>query len=347
MTASDSNNASPMDHGNPAPDPAGGLAALIRQAHLGEPAVYESLAIYPLFTPDGHRPAYDLLEDALAAETAVISEATEGGSVPELVVENRGEKPVLILEGDVLIGAKQNRVVNLTILVPAHARFPLPVSCVERGRWRYTSRHFAVRRSAPPDLRRAKVRSVMANMQRTGLPVSDQLEVWDKVAECLDSVAASSSTDSLEDGYAASEPRLAAFREKLRLPEGATGFLVMIGGRVAGLDLFGEMATAARCWVRLSESYFLEALRRPPRTRGTDGDAAHEADAAAVAPSDATTPTGAESQRRTAGADRRRAEAFLTRVARHARLHEGAAGLGREIVLDAPRLAGLAPMESG
>ena len=50
------------------------------------------------------------------------------------------------MDGEELIGAKQNHTLNLSILVPAHASIDIPVSCVERGRWHHLSREFS---SAP------------------------------------------------------------------------------------------------------------------------------------------------------------------------------------------------------
>lgn len=277
---------------------------------IGTALSHGGLSIFPLTAPDGHEPAYDLLEDALAAGTAVISEASEGGSVPELLLDNKGARPILILEGDVLIGAKQNRVVNITVLVAAHSRFQLSVSCVERGRWHYSSEHFQVQRSAHPDLRRAKLASVQRHKKQMGRSVSDQMEVWDKVDECLAAVSASSPTDSLEDGYVQSERRIAEYRERIRLPQGATGFLVACGGNVLGLDLFDSERTAARCWGRLSESYFMEALRRG----------------------------GAEGKPK--AVDRRHVSGFLTRLSRNLNLAKKTTGLGHEIEIDSPQLAG-------
>jgi hypothetical protein len=40
-----------------------------------------------------------------------------------------------LLDGEELIGAKQNRALNLTILAPAKQVIVIPVSCVEAGRW--------------------------------------------------------------------------------------------------------------------------------------------------------------------------------------------------------------------
>jgi hypothetical protein len=40
-------------------------------------------------------------------------------------------------DGEQLVGAKQNRILNMTVLVAAETEVTIPVSCVERGRWGY------------------------------------------------------------------------------------------------------------------------------------------------------------------------------------------------------------------
>ena len=73
------------------------------------------------------------------------------GSVPELLAHNPLDASVLLYDGEELIGAKQNRILNVTVLVAAASETRIPVSCVEEGRWRARSRHFAY-----PELRRRK-----------------------------------------------------------------------------------------------------------------------------------------------------------------------------------------------
>ena len=98
---------------------------------------------------------YLVLDEALASGLVEITEVSEQGSVPELKFINRGPKPVLIVDGEELLGAKQNRIVNLTILVAANSELTIPVSCVEAGRWRSRSRAFT---SAPEDAVRDRPR---------------------------------------------------------------------------------------------------------------------------------------------------------------------------------------------
>ena len=52
---------------------------------------------------------------------------SEAGSVPYLQAVNKGPWPVLIFDGEELVGAKQNRITNATILVGV-GKTVLPVS---------------------------------------------------------------------------------------------------------------------------------------------------------------------------------------------------------------------------
>ena len=137
----------------------------------------------------------------------------------------------LIPEGEILIGAKQNRVVNVTVLVAAGVKFLIPVSCVEAGRWRYRSRHFESKFHSPPSLRHKKLKAIHRNRSESGVAASDQGEVWEEVQACLNKVGAQSETALLTDGFLASEERLEEYRHEFSLPTDAAGVLVAKGTR--------------------------------------------------------------------------------------------------------------------
>lgn len=84
---------------------------------VGEPVRHESLVVYPLFSETDSCVDYRLSQAALADESVLVGEVDESGSVPELLVENKGDLRVLFIEGEELIGAKQNRILNTSILV--------------------------------------------------------------------------------------------------------------------------------------------------------------------------------------------------------------------------------------
>jgi hypothetical protein len=71
-----------------------------------------------------------------------VTEVTGEGRVPELAFENTSTEKILLVDGDELVGAKQNRILNLTILVGVGQKILIPVSCVEQGRWSYRTRDF-------------------------------------------------------------------------------------------------------------------------------------------------------------------------------------------------------------
>jgi hypothetical protein len=150
---------------------------------VGEVQQFKNLAMVPAVSDYDDGLGYITLGDALGAGSIEIREVSEGGSVPELRVVNRAGKMVLILDGEKLVGAKQNRIVNTTILVAAGCEIVIPVSCVEQGRWTYRSDVFeSKQRMISPSIRQVKARDVSASLRSTGRYRSDQSAIWEEVA---------------------------------------------------------------------------------------------------------------------------------------------------------------------
>ena len=98
---------------------------------IGRSSQFRNLTLFPLVrrnTPTGPLD-YLLLEDGITQGKVRVRELHGGASVPELRLENTADVPVLLVDGEELVGAKQNRVLNLTILAPAHRTTMIPVSC--------------------------------------------------------------------------------------------------------------------------------------------------------------------------------------------------------------------------
>ena len=163
--------------------------------------MFRTISMYPLLArdPDVRRvPGYRILDDALASGLVEVTEVSEQGSVPHLRVVNRSPERILIVDGQELVGAKQNRVVNLTILVNAHSELTIPVSCVEAGRWRSRSRTFSSAPRTQYSSGRAKrMAQVTASMKTAGLHRSDQSEVWADIAEMSARLKSSSPTGAM------------------------------------------------------------------------------------------------------------------------------------------------------
>jgi hypothetical protein len=83
------------------------VAECLSRLTLGEPQVHLNLSLFPLLGDGVAEPGYLLLHEALAQGGACVTELSEAGSVPELRFVNACERPVLLLDGEELVGAKQ------------------------------------------------------------------------------------------------------------------------------------------------------------------------------------------------------------------------------------------------
>src|SRR5882672_7287949 len=92
------------------------LASFLSHLELGEKQQFGNMTVIPLFSHVNHSPEYLTLSEALEKRLLLIAEITRQGSVPDLKVINQAEVPVLLIDGEELIGAKQNRVLNTSIL---------------------------------------------------------------------------------------------------------------------------------------------------------------------------------------------------------------------------------------
>ncbi|MBZ5585560.1 MAG: hypothetical protein LAQ30_25845, partial [Acidobacteriia bacterium] len=167
---------------------------------LGEPRHFRNLTLFPLLRPEPAQaaPDYLLADEAIARGLARVTELGGGGSVPELRFENDSDFPVLLVDGEELVGAKQNRVLNLTVLAPAKAALVIPVSCVEAGRWRPETAAFRLATHLMySQARAARVRDVTASMRAGGGRRSDQSAVWEDIAAKAERLDAPSPTAAM------------------------------------------------------------------------------------------------------------------------------------------------------
>jgi hypothetical protein len=233
---------------------------------VGDPAHFGSLTIFPLMRPvtEESEPGYILLEQAIALGTARITELGTGGSVAELRFENLGEKPVLLFDGEELIGAKQNRTVNLTILAPPKQSIVIPVSCVEAGRWRKESdelqpaKHVVYSRA-----RAARSTQVTFSMASSGERRSDQGAIWEEIAAKSERMGTASPTQAMSAMYDNHAVSIDAYLRAFAWAERQAGVLFAIGPQTMGVDLLDHSETMRKAFPKLLRSYALDAVEAP------------------------------------------------------------------------------------
>jgi hypothetical protein len=232
---------------------------LTERIHLGDMVVHKELAVVPLLSSEESGPDYITLKESFADGTMIVTEVSQGGSVPELKVTNNGKRNVLMLDGEELAGAKQNRVLNTTILVAAGASVLIPVSCTEQGRWAYSSPSFSdsgvmMSRS----VRTVKSCSVSASLSRDQSYRSDQGAVWNGIEELHASHGTSSSTRAMKDSYDARRHDISAYQEAFACLANQCGIAVMIKGRVAGIELVSRPDAYRQLHDKLIGSYAID-----------------------------------------------------------------------------------------
>ena len=279
----------------------------------GPSTQFRNLILFPLVrrnTPA--RPLdYLLLEDGIAQGKVRVTEVHAGGSVPELRLENNADLPVLLVDGEELVGAKQNRVLNLTILAPAKQVTVIPVSCVEAGRWGMSWADLKTADYMMYSLGRGeRLAQVTESMRSNGTRKSDQQAVWRNIAAKATRLKASSPTGAMSAIFESQASSLEEFTRAFTWQEGQCGVAFAIGGRVLGLEVFDHAEAMRRFFQKLVRSYALDAL---------DADSsAHE-------------PAGVEA-----------ACALVTQIGAAQSFAEQALGLGKDVRFNGPEISGAA-----
>ena len=224
-----------------------------------------------------------------------------GPSVNQLVLVNRGKRPLILLAGELVSGGKQDRVIAKDRIVPPGGE-PLPLDgfCVEHGRWSAGSKFTSASTIVHPSVRE---QAAVAQKQTT---------VWDSVmagstaarsaspsgapppaprvpaAELSAVIAEDAPTQSYSKIY---ESRRVApsvesmvnevarrFRRETTGLKGerVVGVVIAYGGEVAWSDIFASGDLFDQYWGKLLRSYAVEAVARPTLREKPSMDDAQE-----------------------------------------------------------------------
>jgi ARG and Rhodanese-Phosphatase-superfamily-associated Protein domain len=277
---------------------------------IGQPVTYETLTVFPvLSSQDANTEAFQTLDAALASGEAVVTEqgdafrrsrngdaqpvpyVSSGAQVNQLVLLNRGNRPLLLLAGEVVSGGKQDRIIAKDRIIPIGAKpLPLDVFCVEHSRWTNgdakfsaarTMVHPTVREKAAIDSDQSQVwaavrgdtaaameqRDMASNLAVTPPPISSQ-----QLSRLMASAAPTEGYRSIYQS-AAVGPSVENFAQEVQKRferatsglkgERVVGVIVAYGGEIAWSDIFASSELFDVYWPKLLRSYAVEALTRP------------------------------------------------------------------------------------
>ena len=207
---------------------------------------------------------YVTLDEAISAKILDVAEIDEGGRVSSIKVVNKSDRFVFLMAGELLTGCKQDRVINVSIMVPTKGELHIPATCVEAGRWSYRSRKFSSEGSSSHGLlRKMMSRQVAEHYKAHGMPGSDQAVVWAEVARKMAKTGSCSPSGALQEMYKGYASSLAEVLGKFPAPAGCHGAAFVIDGKIVGVDLFDKQSTLNKLWSKLIKSYAMDALEDP------------------------------------------------------------------------------------
>ena len=247
----------------PKPMPVGSdLARLVQDTRVGDGYAYRQFVVYPLFTTGRGEHGVLTMDEAVSRGLLRVTEKGEG-SVPELLVENRADEPIFLLAGEIVKGGKQNRVIAQDVLLaPRSGPISLGVFCVEQGRWVNQTERFEAESSMAHGYLRQKLNA----------PTTSQSEVWSEVSRKTAAVAPSAAGGSHYLGKVYEDKSVRGdvdqYIKPITLPGDANGMVVVIGGQVAGVEIFGDHETFAKLQAKLLRSYAVDALECKSAEKG-------------------------------------------------------------------------------
>ncbi len=243
------------------------------EASIGAPQRHAHLTVFPVVAEKERPLPYLLLAHAAASGLLTIQEVGQG-TVPTLEVVNKATTAVLILDGEQLIGARQNRMTSRSILLAPGTTTPIPVSCMEQGRWHFVSDELRPAPHNAPSKVRSKARRAEARASEEHGRSSHrdlagaQGDVWNEIRSYQAKLGESSPTGALDAMYRSREDDLEAWIQAFPPVDRQVGLLAFVGDQPLGLDAVGAPSLYAPLHRRLLTGYVMDALAEGPRPGG-------------------------------------------------------------------------------
>jgi len=234
----------------------GAIDKYLNKVAIGEPIEYKNLKIFPLMvtTPLCLRD-FITLDEAMDRGWLRIKESG-GGEVNFVEIKNNGMEMVYIMTGEMITGAKQDRMLQKDVLLPANSGWvKVPVYCVEHGRWVSVSPEFKSGGLVVPNIVR----------QRAKIEAS-QSGIWEEITKSQEQLGVASGTGTVRDNYEdkrvkdAVEDYVTKFEKIPQLNKSTIGVVVTVGNKIICFDMFANNGLLQKLWKKLVKSYAMDAM---------------------------------------------------------------------------------------
>jgi hypothetical protein len=236
---------------------------------IGEPVFQRNLLLYPLYREKRKSNGFNniLTLDEGYKKGVVKFEEKDKASVSEVIFINEGDNPVFAIDGEEILGAYQNRVLNTSFWSEPKVRFEVPVTCVEERRWEGSRKFSGSEVALYPSLRAILAKSVNESLAKNRRFIADQNLVWRSIRKTLSVLNVSSRTLSIHDAFKDYESQIKWYCENLDLGD-AEGVIAFAGSKFLCMDLFISPILFKKFLPKILRGYAIEAILL--RERETD-----------------------------------------------------------------------------
>lgn len=236
------------------------VGQLLQSAKLGDKIEYKNMIIFPIISDEKNDYKFLTIDEALDNEYVEVQEMSDMGDVPNLRLKNLSRQKIFILDGEELIGAKQNRVTNSVVLAPELEELVIPVSCVERNRWNYKTKRFSSGHTRVYFRLRKKIFESEINNKYNTLKQHPQHDVWNDIEMKMSNMHVDSTTSAMNDIYRKNIEKLEKYNKMFNVSENQIGMVVIINNRILSCELFSDHKILAKLHSKIINSYAIDAL---------------------------------------------------------------------------------------
>ncbi|MHA1378092.1 MAG: ARPP-1 family domain-containing protein [Candidatus Helarchaeota archaeon] len=218
----------------------------------GEPQQVGAAVIIPVIEDTEYERDYISFEEALKAN---ILKFTDTGDINQVIVENTGDKDVLIFAGQIISSqGSQDRVIADTVFLTPHETVKITCNCCEASKPIYRGTNFAGSSYSPRSIKYCSIMTDVEHYQR-------QSDIWSKVNSTRMKLKRAGAykardTDKLEDIVQNTKKNTKELLKKVKLVNNQRGVIVLNNNsKLVGLEIYDSPVTYQSLHEKLIESY--------------------------------------------------------------------------------------------
>ena len=225
------------------------LSALKSEIEFLDSQFHKNIAIIPIKTPINYK--IDLLSLKKGFELGLVEvKECEHSQVNTIIVSNKSVTPLLLVDGEEIIGGDQNRIMNATVVIAGESEMKIPVNCTEHGRWGYNHEFRQSDYILNSQTRFAKAH---ARGKR-----DVQGEVWRSIDNLEMLHNYSSPTQAMSESYENKKADLNEIADSFEICKGQTGVVVIVDGEVKGFEIFSSPQIYSEYHEKILKSYLID-----------------------------------------------------------------------------------------